>query len=86
MKLADRVVRYARQGSGLRFVARQSIGALDGANGDVCEETRVMHKDQKQKTTRTGNRHQPCKNAVGGQQGSDCDHMGAHKGLAHVDE
>jgi hypothetical protein len=49
MKLADRVVRCTRQGSGLRFVARQSIGALDGANGDVCEETRVMHKDQKQK-------------------------------------
>ena len=53
-------------------------------SGDVKNQVVVL-KSQKNKNA-NGDRHQPCKNAVEGQQGSDCDHMGAHKGLAHVDE
>lgn len=70
--------------SGFRFVARQSVGALDGAKRR-CEEPGRGPQIPKNKNA-NGDRHQPCKNAVEGQQGSDCDHMGAHKGLAHVDE
>ena len=87
-RVANCLANYRMNRGGRRLVSGlwrdNQLERLMARSGDVKNQG-VVPKAQKQKRERESGTNL-AKMPLKGQQGSDCDHMGAHKGLARVDE